>query len=153
MKASLLLPAGLVGGSTLVAGCGVLTGGDTGLTEDPDKLLKEAVGNEIALIQAIGAAKYSGNAGLTKELQQLIAIHTEHALALDPQASIGTPPTAAAKISAAAALSKVQAAQRSTTQKQKSLALRAGDEDLAFKLAIISASEAQCSAHLAGIPA
>lgn len=151
LSASLLLPVGLIGGSSLVASCGVLTGDAADTGEDPDKLLKEAVGNEIALIQAIGAANYSGNKALAKELNALTAIHTEHALALDANAVVGATPSAATKISPTSALSKVRAAQRNAMKRQKALALQAGGEDLAFKLAIISASEAQCSAHVARI--
>lgn len=153
VKASLLLPAGLIAGSSVIAGCGVMTGGDSGMSEDPDKLVKEALANEIALIQSLGTANYAGNKELAGQIKQLIAVHTEHALALDPDAVIGQVPTANSKLSPEAALARVQSAQRSNTQKQKALALKAADEDLAFKLAIISASEAQCSAHAARIKA
>lgn len=152
VQASVLLPVGLVASSGLLAGCGVLTSGDIGSDGgDADELISQAVGNEIALIQAIGAANYSGNKALAKQFNKLIEIHTQHALALNADAVIGTPPTGAPKQSPTQALSKVRAAQRSAVNKQKALALQAGEEDLAFQLAIISASEAQCAAHVAGI--
>lgn len=153
MQTSLLLPVGLVSGASLLAGCGIALGGDAGTGEDPDKLIKDAVGNELALIQAIGAANYAGNAALSKQFQHLIEIHTAHAKALDPNASLGSVPSATTKLSPATALSRVRAAQRTAMTNQKNLALQAATGELAFKLSIICASEAQCSAHLAKVQA
>ncbi len=153
VKSSLLLPAGLVGGSALLAACGISLGNEAGTGEDPNKLIKDAVGNELALIQAIGAANFAGNAALSQQFKQLIAIHTEHAKALDPSAELGPVPSATSKLAPATALSRVQAAQRTAMTNQKALALQAGTGELAFKLAIICASEAQCSAQLAKVKA
>lgn len=153
VQTSLLLPVGLIGGSALLAGCGISIGGDAGTGEDPDKLIKDAVGNELALIQAIGAANYTGNTELSKRFQHLIDIHTAHAKALDPNAALSAATSTTVKISPTTALSRVRAAQRTAMTNQKSLALQAAAGDLAFTLSIICASEAQCSAQLAGMSA
>lgn len=153
VKTSLLLPIGLVGGSVLLAGCGVSLGSDTGTGEDPDKLIKDAVGNELALIQAIGAANYSGNTRLTTQFNRLIEIHTAHAQALDANVVLGADTSTTVKLSPATALSRVRIAQRTEMANQKALALQAAASDLAFTLSIICASEAQCSAQLARMSA
>lgn len=153
LQSSLLLPAGLVGSSSLLAACGILTSGNSGTANkrDSDYLINQAVGNELALIQAIGAANYPGNTALEKEFNALIQIHTEHALALNPKAQIGPQLRSVPKQSPTQALSKVRAAQRQATHKQKALALQAEAEELAFQLAIICASEAECTAQVTRI--